>query len=253
MSLATRVCGATLGLRSSLGCNRFLAAAAGLDGLRAPGRHFRSSFQRHHRRHIRQETLRIPTCSSDSRDGSSVPCAAGSAHSKAPAAWPADITERARRILSDDDSPSTPFNGNAFKDSIGACSFVPRAEMQRQLQAEDAQAFWTRVRRAISRPLSGEAAAADDSFGDLEGSTKGTFASPIVYKRYVDGMTAAHHYPSRLLPPNESRQVPPLLYVTPFDLQESPDSPGQSLGLGFKGTELFTSRAGMQPKSPVSE
>ncbi|KEP63758.1 UNVERIFIED_CONTAM: hypothetical protein HHA_231460 [Hammondia hammondi] len=42
---------------------------------------------------------------------------------------------------------------------------------------------------------------------------------PITFKKYNDGMHAAHHYPSRLLPPSQSAPLPPNVFVTPFTPQ----------------------------------
>nr|PIM03250.1 hypothetical protein TGCOUG_231460 [Toxoplasma gondii COUG] len=39
---------------------------------------------------------------------------------------------------------------------------------------------------------------------------------PITFKKYNEGMHAAHHYPSRLLPPSQSAPLPPNVLVTPF-------------------------------------
>ncbi|XP_026189896.1 uncharacterized protein LOC34621449 [Cyclospora cayetanensis] len=171
------------------------------------------------------------------------------------AEWPADITERARRVIAAEESSHTaPSEGQTLQRHHGVSGLISQVEMQRQLQAETAQAFWSRVKRTVARPLSGAAAELDASFGHLEGAPKGTAASPIVYKRYVDGMTAAHHYPARLLPINESTQVPPRFFVTPFDLEENPDPLAHGgRAAGLMGAGLFKSRTGMQPRTALAE
>ncbi|KAL8441286.1 hypothetical protein Emed_007582 [Eimeria media] len=158
--------------------------------------------------------------------------------------------DRARSLASQTDFSRSPLNGSSAGSSSQPSSFVSRAVVNQQLQADDARAFWMRVKRAVSRPLSGAAAAADASFGDLQGATRGTADAPIVYKRYVDGMTAAHHYPSRLLPASEATQIPPLMCVTPFDIEEAPL---RNQNLGFKGTGLFKAPSGMQPTTTLVE
>ncbi|KAL8426617.1 hypothetical protein ACSSS7_008060 [Eimeria intestinalis] len=63
-------------------------------------------------------------------------------------------------------------------------------------------------------------------------------------------MTAAHHYPSRVLPSSEAARIPPLMSVTPFDVGEAPSLRNGTLG--FKGTDLFKAPSGMQPTSTVN-
>ncbi|KAL8270865.1 hypothetical protein Esti_005236 [Eimeria stiedai] len=210
-----------------------------------------SWFFRQRQLSIHQEALRIPFTSSSKHDASVEPHGAEAVPSAGtPVAWPADIQERARCLASQNDFSSTPVNASSAGSGSHSSSFVSRAVIHQQLQADDASTFWLRVKRAVSQPLSGAAAAADASFGDLQGATKGTAAAPIVYKRYVDGMTAAHHYPSRLLPASEAAQIPPLLCVTPFDLEEAPLG---NQSLGFKGTNLFKAPSGMQPTTTLVE
>ncbi|CDI86953.1 hypothetical protein, conserved [Eimeria praecox] len=168
--------------------------------------------------------------------------------------WPADILERARRELSADNSSSI----SSLKGHLGGgplrepSSFISVSEFQQQLQANDVRALWRRVKRAISWPFTGAAAAADASYGALDGAPRGTYSSPIVYRRYVDGMTAAHHYPSRLLPPHQATKLPPLFVVTPFDLQEESRQSVQTQGFRLRGRVVHSPSPGkMLPKISV--
>ncbi|PHJ15472.1 hypothetical protein CSUI_010715 [Cystoisospora suis] len=49
---------------------------------------------------------------------------------------------------------------------------------------------------------------------------------PITFKRYKEGMTAAHYYPSRLLHPSKAAPLPKGVYVTPFTSVEKASSMG---------------------------
>ncbi|KAL8443244.1 hypothetical protein Emag_006031 [Eimeria magna] len=217
----------------------------------SPSYNFSLWFFRQRQLSIHQEALRIPSTSPAKHDASVEARNAEAIRSGGtPVPWPADIQERARCLASQSDFSKSPLDGSSVGSSSQPTSFVSRAVVHQQLQADDARAFWMRVKRAISRPLSGAAAVSDASFGELQGATKGTVAAPIVYKRYVDGMTAAHHYPSRLLPASEATQIPPLMCVTPFDIEEAPL---RNQSLGFKGTDLFKAPSGMQPTTTLVE
>ncbi|CDJ53032.1 hypothetical protein, conserved [Eimeria brunetti] len=167
--------------------------------------------------------------------------------------WPADIVERARRELSSGRSTHSPsLQGHHGGPPSEPSSFISLAELQQQLQPNDIRAFWRRVRRAISQPLSGAAAAADPSFGALDGAPRGTDSCPIVYKRYIDGMVAAHHYPSRLLPPRQAMKLPPLFFVTPFALREDAGASAQAQEQRLRERVLRTNSPGERlPKISV--
>lgn len=258
MSSCGRIGGATWALRSGFN-GRVLS---GLKGFQSACCSF-STAQKELHCYAQQEALRIfpyspglqnaPKGLPGALGATGAPEADGGGRSSAPAGWPADIKESVRRAMAVDACSSASSGTSTLHNRGDTCSFISQKEMERQLVSKDAQAFWARIRRVIARPVSGAAALADDSFGDLEGANKGTLCNPVVYKRYVDGMTAAHHYPSRLLPASTSTQILPLFYVTPFDLQGNPDAPAPNVTLGFKGTELFKKPTGMQQRVAVSQ
>lgn len=165
--------------------------------------------------------------------------------------WPADMSERARRIASNHESGSAaPMQGSQATSSKDLSTFISKSELEEELEVNDARAFWRRVKSAISWPLS---TAATNALSGAAEASNGAGSPPILYKRYVDGMTAAHHYPSRLLPPNESQPLPPLFFVTPFSLQDSLDHSAQVSRLGFgKMRGHRPSVTGMHPKTAVS-
>lgn len=252
MSLSGGICGLSRGVRGCCGASQLWRVASLLEHQRlCPS--VPVVFQWRHRRLLSQQSLRVSTVPSTQQDGpsaASVP--ADGFRIEAQQQWPADITERARRLFSEGELGGASAQGAPESSASRAHSFMTSTEMQQHLQAEGAQAFWARVKKAVSRPLSGATAAQDESFGALEGAASGSAASPIVYKRYIDGMTAAHHYPCRLLPASLSAQVPPLFYVTPFDLEENPGEAVSAQALGLKGTDLFKSPKGMQQRTAVS-
>lgn len=165
--------------------------------------------------------------------------------------WPADMSERARRIASNHESGSAaPIQGSQATSSKDLSTFMSKSELEEELEVNDARAFWRRVKSAISWPLS---TAATNSLSSTAEASNGAGSPPILYKRYVDGMTAAHHYPSRLLPPNESQPLPPLFFVTPFSLQDSLDHSAQASRLGFGEMRGHKPNVtGMHPKTAVS-
>lgn len=247
MTLAAGGTGAIRVMRDGCSCLQ-AARVACLDGPRGSRRHITSSLQRQH-----HEILHVSVSSSpgqpEGSPGASVP---GIPNHRAAVSWPADITDRVRQLQSETNFTSKPLRRSLTDMDSGLSSFISRNEMQRQLQADATHAFWSRVKGVLSGPLSAVAApAAENSFGELEGPSKGSVSPPIVYKGYIDGMTAAHHYPSRLLPASDCSQIPPFLYVAPFDLQGGADPPGHSGALGFRGTDLFRGPTGIQPKTTV--
>lgn len=212
--------------------------------------------QLHQRRWLHHDPS--PSSSSlqrETREGAGVPPSGNKSVAGPRLEWPADIVERARRELSkgSNDRISMLRDRHAGEVCLSEpSSFISSSEMQQQLQANDLRAFWRRLRRAISQPLSRAAAVADPSFGALQGAPRGTASAPIVYKRYMDGMTAAHHYPSRLLPSNQATKLPPLFFVTPFALQEDADPSAQTQELRLRERVLrATSPGKMLPKISV--
>ncbi|KAL8440469.1 hypothetical protein Efla_005611 [Eimeria flavescens] len=252
MNAAGGLCRVTWGVRSpggSLPVARFLCC----DEQQQATAHAccLASFRLRRQLYIRRERS-LHTSAASSGDEKNLPARSPQAErarsGSAGVAWPADIQERARQLVSQSGEPCC--EALAKEASGSGSDFVHRDAVDRQLQVAEAGPFWQQLKRTVARSFSGEAAAADASFGGLEGPLKGTASAPIVYKRFVDGMTAAHHYPSRLLPAGEAAKIPPHFRVTPFDLE---DASLLSQALGFRGTELFKAPSGMQPATALVE
>lgn len=247
MTLSSGGSGAIRVMRAGCSCLQ-AARVALLDGPEIFRRRFTSSMQRRH-----HEVLHTSVSSSDQPEGSPGPTAAGIPHHQMTGSWPADITDRIRQLQSETNFTTKPLRRSPNDIDNGVDNFISGGDMQRQLQADAAHALWSRVKGALSGPLSGVVAPTVDSFGELGGPAKGSVSPPIVYKQHIDGMTAAHHYPSRLLPAGDSSKIPPLLYVTAFDLQGGSDPSGHSGALGFREAGLFRGPTGIQAKTTLVE